>query len=82
MYEKNIKGNVSTNRQDLQPCYFPAHNFWVLNVQSVLKGEGQPPWNFMGNNIFPFIIDESIDIHKKIDLHIAKEWIKENYNDY
>lgn len=82
MYEKNIKGNVSTNRQDLQSCYFPAHNFWVLNVQSVLKGEGQPPWNFMGNNIFPFIIDESIDIHKKIDLHIAKEWIKENYNDY
>ncbi len=82
MYEKNIKGNVSTNRQDLQPCYFPAHNFWVLNDQSVLKGEGQPPWNLMGNNIFPFIIDESIDIHKKIDLHIAKEWIKENYNDY
>ena len=34
----------------------------------------------MGNNIAYFEIDESIDIHKEIDLYIAKEWIKENYN--
>ena len=82
MYEKNVVGKVSTNRQDLTPCYFPAHNIWVLNVKALLgEEEGQQPWEFMGNNIHPYIIDESIDIHHRIDLYIAKEWIKENYID-
>ena len=74
---------MSTNRQDLPTCYFLAHNFWVLNVSNLLKenAEGQQPWTFMGNNIAYYEIDESIDIHKEIDLYIAKEWIKENYVD-
>ena len=38
--------------------------------------EGQQPWGFMGNNIAYYEIDESIDIHKTIDMFIAKEWIK------
>lgn len=82
MYEKNVVGNVSTNRQDLPECLFLAHNFWVLNTRFLLSGEeGQQPWGFMGNRIFPYKIEESIDIHKEIDLFIAKEWIKENYTD-
>lgn len=83
MYEKGITGKISTNRQDLPKCYFLSHNFWVLNVKKLLEsnGEGQQPWGFMGNNIGYFEIDESIDIHKTIDLYIAKEWIKENYSD-
>lgn len=83
MYEKGITGKVSTNRQDLPTCYFLAHNFWVLNVSNLLKenAEGQQPWTFMGNNIAYYEIDESIDIHKEIDLYIAKEWLKENYVD-
>lgn len=81
MYVKT-DGEVSTNRQELPKCFFLAHNFWVLNVQQVLSNEGgQPPWSFMGNNIYPYIIKESIDIHDKIDLYIAKEWIKEHYTD-
>ena len=81
MYIKT-DGEVSTNRQELPKCFFLAHNFWVLNVQQVLSNEGgQPPWSFMGNNIYPYIIKESIDIHDKIDLYIAKEWIKEHYTD-
>ena len=82
MYERNISGKISTNRQDLPKCYFLSHNFWVLNTKLMLKNnyEGQQPWAFMGNNIAYFEIDESIDIHKEIDLYIAKEWIKENYN--
>ena len=74
---------VSTNRQDLPKCYFLAHNFWVLNVHRMLynRGQGQPPWTFMGNNIAYYEIEESIDIHKEIDLYIAKEWILENYTD-
>jgi CMP-N-acetylneuraminic acid synthetase len=83
MYEKGITGKISTNRQDLPPCYFLSHNFWVLNVKKLLesKGEGQQPWGFMGDNIAYYEIDESIDIHKEIDLFIAKEWLKENYTD-
>ncbi len=82
MYEKNVSGKISTNRQDLPKCYFLAHNFWVLNVKKMLSDEiGQPPWTFMGNNILPYEIEESIDIHKEIDLYLAKEWILENYTD-
>ena len=83
MYEKNILGKISTNRQDLPKCYFLSHNFWVLNTKTMIKNnyEGQQPWGFMGNNIAYYEIDESIDIHKTIDMFIAKEWIKENYTD-
>ena len=82
MYEKNVTGKISTNRQDLPECLFLSHNFWVLNTEFLLSGkEGQQPWGFMGDKIVPYKIDESIDIHKEIDLYIAKEWIKENYND-
>lgn len=84
MYEKGIVGKISTNRQDLPVCYFLSHNFWVLNVKLLYasNAEGQQPWEFMGNNIAYFEISESIDIHQPIDLHIAKEWIKENYTDF
>lgn len=83
MYEKNVHNNISTNRQDLPPCYFLSHNFWVLNVKKLIEsnGEGQQPWGFMGNEIAYYEIDESIDIHKMIDIYIAREWIKENYSD-
>jgi len=83
MYEKGVTGKISTNRQDLPSCYFLSHNFWVLNTKKLLEsnGEGQQPWGFMGNNIAYYEIEESIDIHKEIDLYIAKEWIKENYSD-
>ena len=82
MYDKRSCGNISTNRQDLQPCYFLAHNFWVLNVKEMLSGKvGQPPWSFMGNKIKPYIIDSSIDIHDKEDLFLAELWIKEHYSE-
>lgn len=84
MYEKGVVGEVSTNRQDLPRCYFLSHNFWVLNTKLMLEsdGQGQQPWSFMGDNIAYFPIEESIDIHKEIDLYIAKEWIRENYTDF
>lgn len=84
MYEKGVKGKISTNRQDLPKCYFLSHNFWVLNVKHLLEsnGEGQQPWGFMGDKISFFEMEESIDIHKSIDLYIAKEWISKNYTDF
>lgn len=82
MYDDRNNGEISTNRQDLTPCYFLSHNIWVLNVANVLSGKkGQAPWSFMGNNIKPYIIDESLDIHHKTDLYLAKEWIINNYTD-
>lgn len=83
MYEQNVSGKISTNRQDLPPCYFLSHNFWVLNTKVLLDRdkEGQAPWTFMGNNIAFFEISDSIDIHRPQDLLIAREWIKENYID-
>lgn len=81
MYEE-VEGEISTNRQDLTPCYFVSHNIWVLNVKNLLsKEKGQAPWSFMGNNIKPYIIEESLDIHDKVDLLVAQEWINENYCD-
>ena len=83
MYEKDVTGKISTNRQDLPKCYFLSHNFWVLNTKKMIENnyEGQQPWGFMGDKIGYYEIDESIDIHKEIDLYIAKEWIKEFYTD-
>ena len=82
MYEKGITEQVSTNRQDLPTCYFLSHNFWVLRTSFLLSGEqGQPPWSFLGNNIFPYVIKESIDIHNEEDLYLAKQWINKNYTD-
>lgn len=82
MYEKNIIGKVSTNRQDLPKCFFLSHNFWVLRVSYLKSGkEGQQPWGFMGDKIVPYEIDESIDIHKPIDLILAKSWIEKNYTE-
>ena len=81
MYEK-VRGKVSTNRQDLTPCYFVSHNIWVLNVKKLMSGEeGQAPWSFMGNNIKPYVIHDSLDIHDRADLLIAKEWIENHYID-
>lgn len=83
MYEKGVEGNISTNRQDLPKCYFLAHNFWVLNVKELMKNplKGQAPWVFMGNNIAPYPIEHSIDIHEETDLYLAKEWLKRNWCD-
>lgn len=72
--------NISTNRQDLEECYFLSHNFWVLNVKkSILTINGQPPWSFMGEKVKPYIIDESIDIHNGQDLYLAEDWVKKNW---
>ena len=83
MYENNISGEISTNRQDLPKCYYLSHNFWVINTYNMIENDykGQKPWEFMGNSIGYYEIEESIDIHKEMDLVVAKDWIKKNYTD-
>lgn len=82
LYEKDVPETISTNRQDLPRCYFLSHNFWVLDVPYLLSGKhGQQPWYFMGDKIFPYLIDESVDVHQKVDLLVAEEWVRKYYDD-
>jgi CMP-N,N'-diacetyllegionaminic acid synthase len=68
---------ISTNRQDLPTCYFLCHNFWVLNVaKSIdLLPDGQQPWTFMGNNIKPYVVDMSFDVHTEEDIIKTEKWL-------
>ena len=72
--------NISTNRQDLDACYFLCHNFWVLNLKNSVYSinKGQAPWTFMGNNIEPYIIEQSFDVHEEDDLIRTEKWLKVN----
>jgi CMP-N-acetylneuraminic acid synthetase len=74
----NIAKNVSTNRQNLQSCYFLAHNFWVIKTSNIFLNNGFLPWSFMGKKVVPYIINSSIDIHELDDLDKCKKWIKKN----
>lgn len=73
---------ISTNRQDLSPCYFLCHNFWTLNVnQSILSNEpGQQPWNFLGNKIKMIEVSGCFDVHDVDDIEKTEQWIKNNYD--
>lgn len=67
--------NISTNRQDLIPCYFFSHNFWVLRVSEFESGSGQQPWTFMGDRVKPYIIEEAFDVHEMDDIKKSEEWL-------
>ncbi|MFC3867541.1 acylneuraminate cytidylyltransferase family protein [Helicobacter equorum] len=70
---------ISTNRQDLETCYFLCHNFWVLNLQkSLYASGGQKPWVFLGNNIKPIFTQGCFDVHTLDDLAKSEEWLKQN----
>jgi CMP-N-acetylneuraminic acid synthetase len=68
----NTKKNTSSNRQDLEKCYFLCHNFWLIRVKSILENNGENPWKFLGKLVKPYIVSRSIDIHDPVDLEIAK----------
>ncbi len=70
------KNKVSSNRQSLEGSYFLCHNFWAIKTKFFFKNNGEPPWNFMGKKVKPYIIDNSIDIHTKQDLELAKMLIQ------
>lgn len=73
---------ISTNRQELEKCYFLCHNFWVLNMKRSLYAEdGQPPWDFMGNRIKPVFIEHCFDVHEENDLYLCERWLEKNVTD-
>ncbi len=71
-----IEKNSSSNRQELESCYFLCHNFWVIKTREIFKNNGYSPWNFMGKRVKSYVISRSIDIHEKEDLEIAKLFMK------
>ena len=70
------KKNIPSNRQQLPSSYFLAHNFWLIKTTSIIKNNGEKPWSFLGKNVKPLIIENSIDIHTKIDLDTAKKILR------
>jgi N-acylneuraminate cytidylyltransferase len=79
----SLAGDVSTNRQDLPPCYYLCHNFWALNLhKSVRNGLGQPPWSFMGPKVKPLIVEESVDVHLQRDLLLCEDWLRRHQISY
>jgi CMP-N-acetylneuraminic acid synthetase len=74
-----INGEVSTNRQDLEPCYFLDHTFWALRVSTCFgkHTNGQPPWNFMGNRILGVPNKGAIDIHTVEDMAYTEAWLRQ-----
>ena len=74
------KIKTSSNRQDLEKCFFLCHNFWLIRTKSILENNGSQPWGFMGKYVKPFVIRRSIDIHDQLDLDIAKILIRNKKN--
>lgn len=73
------KKTISTNRQDLPKNYVLCHNFWTIKLENgELPKEGQQPWTFMGNNVFPIVVDESFDVHEPEDLERTEKWLIRN----
>jgi CMP-N,N'-diacetyllegionaminic acid synthase len=74
-----VEENVSTNRQDLEPCYFLDHTFWALRVSSCFGAytKGQQPWDFMGDRILGVPNKGAIDIHTVEDLAYTEAWLRE-----
>lgn len=69
---------VSSNRNDLFPVYFPAHNFYVLRRENFSpECMGDYPWRFMGRNTLPYFLEYSIDIHGESDLLPAAQWLRD-----
>ena len=78
-YDEDNFSAISSNRQDLNPCYFLCHNFWTLRIDKCFdENQGYPPWNFMGKNVSPLKIDFSIDVHSLYDIHLTEMWLEYN----
>ena len=77
-----FSGELSPNRQQLPPCYFFDHSFWVLRGKTALSADGQPPWDCMGNKIRPYETSGCFDVHCENDLYRTEQWlIKHNIPD-
>lgn len=76
-----LHGNkIASNRQQLESNYFLCHSFYVLRIRNCFKENGQPPWDFMGNKIKPYIVKHSLDVHSKEDIWLTEKWLDNKEN--
>lgn len=69
---------ISTNRQDLPPCYILDHSIWVLRVATCFPPTGQKPWTFMGKNILFMENAGSCDIHSVEDILYTEKYLRDH----
>jgi len=68
---------VSTNRQDLPPCYVLDHSIWVLRVANCFPPRGQKPWKFMGNRILFVDNPGCRDVHSQEDIDYTEQFLNQ-----
>jgi CMP-N,N'-diacetyllegionaminic acid synthase len=72
-----VTGQVSTNRQDLEPVYFLNHAVWALRPANCLgSGSGQWPGTFMGETVVGIETDHGIDIRSIEDVVFSERWLE------
>lgn len=71
-----LDGEDTLSRESLNPSYFLTHSFWALRVESFLKKEGQPPWDFMGEKIAGLMMEHGRDIHDMEDTAFVECWLQ------
>ena len=47
-----------------------------LNVKKCFNTNGQPPWDFMGDKVKPYVVDYSLDVHYEEDIYLTEKWIE------
>jgi len=71
-----VDGEVSTNRQDLEPVYFLNHAVWALRTEECLRSEtGQWPGSFVGETMVGIETDHGIDIRSIEDVAFSERWL-------
>lgn len=71
-----IEGAFSTNRQNLEPCFFFDHTFWVLRGrETVFHPDGQHPWTCMGPRIKAYETEGGLDVHTLEDIEETVRWL-------
>ena len=71
-----LEGSFSTNRQDLEPCLFFDHTFWVLRGrEAVFHPDGQQPWTCMGPRIKAYETEGGLDVHTLEDIEETIRWL-------
>ena len=72
----DVKGKVSTNRQDLDSVFFLNHAVWALRPKNCVAQEhGQWPGPFLGNTVVGIETDHGIDIRDIEDVAFSERWL-------
>jgi CMP-N-acetylneuraminic acid synthetase len=73
----DVDPSVTTTRQLLGNCYYLDHQVWALRVSRCFKGDGQPPWSFMGKIVKGIPNgDIVVDVHGMDEIRYTELWLR------